>query len=251
MNAYARPEVWLPTAALSIALLVCLGLVVSLNAARTALEDQRRCAPGIIYFGVQAALTAALSAHGADSLNAAHRLVSAIRHYLGPVLDLTDGAKSALDRLEKALKGKVKDTAADLGGGGPRVILVPAGGSGASAEAVSTAGVSVATATVEGAGGYHVVVTPPPPGAIKPAGDDKPKERDATTEEHIRAVRDAIEVFALYWQRDAIERKLRLAQEALLISKAIKVEDVRVEDVFPKTNTPDSPGRRGGFKFGR
>ncbi len=241
MNAYARPEVLIPLVGLVAAVISLLAAVLIFAAELIKLKDQRRFAPGVIYFGVQVVLNAALSAHGADTLNAAHRLVSAIRHYLGPVLELIDGGKNSLDRLEKALKGKVKDTATDPGGAGPRVILLPAGAAGASAEAVSTKGVSVATATVEGAGGYHLLVTPPPPGVIKSAGEDKPKERDATTEEHIRAVRDAIEAFALYWQRDAIERKLRLAQEALLISRAIKVEDIRVEDVFPPGKKPETP----------
>jgi hypothetical protein len=251
MDAYARPEVWLPAAALTIALMVCLLVIANLAAWRMKLEEERRRAPGVIYFGVQAALTAALSAHGPDSLNAARRLISAIRAYLGPVLDLTDGAKSSLDALEKALTGKVKEATPDPAARGPRVILVPAGATGASAEVVSTGNVSVATATVEGAGGYHLVVTPPPPAGAKPVGEEKPKERDATTEEHVQAVRKAMSEFAAYWERDAIEQKLRKAQEALLIDKVIQPEDVRVEDVFPIGSGLNAPRKSGGFIFWR
>lgn len=173
----------------------------------------------VIYSAIYDRLDIALRATGASTITAAQNLYDTVQLYLGPVLELNSGAGKAIDRLKKALDGRIRDPASVA----VMVTHTAPGGSAASTAATSSAAAgagaasSAAAAAAAGAAGgsqYSVVTLPPAPPA--------PPERDASTREQMVEVRLALETFAAFWIEAAIKRKLRRAQQALLIWRRIQ-----------------------------
>ena len=172
----------------------------------------RRKAPRIIYREIDDALDDALRATGASVLTEAELLQGRVRLYLGPIFDFHSAEGKALEKLRKALEGKVKTKPVDPAA---VVVLTPAG-PGAAASSAAAAGGGAASAAAGGGGGMQVgVITPvqPPP----PTGTD----RDASTREHIVEVRGALEEFAVLWKSARVDQQLRRIQAALLITRPI------------------------------
>jgi len=174
----------------------------------------RQRGPRLIYQEINAALDDALRATGACVITEAEALQGRVRLYLGPLFDFNSAEGKALEKLRKALEGKIKTKPSDPSA---LVVLTPAGPGAAASSAAASGGAAAASAAAAGGGGglQVGVITPAPP-APPPASD-----REASTREHIIEVRGALEEFAVLWKEARVDQQLSRIQAALLINRPI------------------------------
>lgn len=172
------PEAALLLLLLFLLLLFALGAALFMRNGTEKPED-------VIARALQTASRTALAAYGPATIGAASVLGSAVRKYLGPVLDLNAPVSAALKKLDDAGKGKTKEPAK-----------------------VDPAAVPAPGARVVVMGDYHG----PQPGA-----PDKPKEveRDMTSEEQIAACRKAVEDLAAVLMAPDFRQRIAAARRAL------------------------------------
>jgi hypothetical protein len=188
------------------------------------LKLERENGPKIVTLEVRHYIDVALSKTGVETLLGAQAALDAIGRCIGPFLDLSDGFASRIGRLRTAMKGTIKAPTPAPARAEP--LPSPGAGAAASSSTASSGSASSASASASASGSEILVVT-------RMEGKASETTRQATTEEHVREVRLALEALAEYWTIENVEPKLKSLQTALLRSKPTVIDDCP-RDLSPK-----------------
>jgi hypothetical protein len=210
------------------------------NAAVREAGDRRSLAPRIIFKEIRQKIDVALMATGVGVINPANALVATIDLYLGALVAFSSGFGGPYHALRKALTTTSVEEdhhahGAGHGGHGegaspaPLYFIGPGVGAG-NATASANAGLAGGASAATNGGSIHMVQPLQPVYPVSTEGGQKgdhgpakveKRKRDLTAKEQARAVRDALEALAEYWQKDRVESQLLAIQESLLITRPI------------------------------
>jgi len=231
-----EPTVFLGVEPLLIGLVLLALLLVGYLAYRQGLKAGEGStdsdAPAAIHAALLAASQAAMSADSNSLKSKAVALRNRIQELLGPVLVVSKGLGKAVDLLDKAIEGKVKEEAKP----DPAKPAVPAGTASTTPvctcghdakPGACTCGAAPAAAAASALAFNHVTViglTAPqgvqpvaPPSPPAPAAPPATKIRDMTGDEQTEALAKAVRAFHDHWAPEARKRieELDAARKAL------------------------------------
>lgn len=207
---------------LALAAILAAGAAMGLYAARQRGEMQRAAIRKAIYKAVRKALDAALQARGPELVIAARRLIKVTTTHLGPLFAAGKPMSGPIDLINRALNGKIMDTAKP-GTPPPQPVHAPSashpGPQGVSASKDASTVVITPPATITN---IHLGGRGP---EAKPEAPAKPAERDMTVPEQLEELGKAVEALNRAWQEDAVDAFLAAAQKALLDVRPVDDHD--------------------------
>jgi len=193
-----------------LAAVLAAGAALGMYLSRQREAVQRAAIRRSIYKAVRKQLDKALQARGPELVIACRQLMKVTTTHLGPLFGAGRPMSGPIDLINRALNGKITDTAKPAPPPTPQPVTHAA-----STHAQEQGKTTVITPSVV----TNINVTPAQDSHGKPDAPPKPAERDMTVPEQLEELGKAVEALNRAWQEDAVDAFLAAAQKALLDAK--------------------------------
>ena len=205
-----------------LAAVLAAGAALGLYIAKQQQAGQRAAIRKSIYKAIRKQLDKALQARGPELVIACRQLLKVTNLHLGPLFTAGRPMSGPIDLINRALNGKIMDTAKPAPPPAPQPVTHAA-----STHAHEQGKTTVVTPSVI----TNINVTPNGhDGHGKADAPPKPAERDMTVPEQLEELGKAVEALNRAWQQDTVETFLAAAQTALLDAKPVDDHDDHKDD---------------------